>query len=169
MLIKVEINAVGRTGACTETSHTLFSTRITWIDFSFRIQTIVIKHFSLIQSPFSCLLSPHLGVVSHSFSLFHFPSLHPSVHTSIMLSIRLLTSLSLPVFLPRSIHLSPSASLSQPVDLSLSPPARLPLCPSASLWVFAAGPLCQDYRTSGWPTWTAVVGKQNVPLSTKPL
>lgn len=58
---------------------------------------------------------------------------------SIMLSIRLLTSLSLPVFLPPSIHLSSSASLSRPVDLSLRPPARLPLCPSASLWVFCRG------------------------------
>lgn len=119
----------------------------------------------------SCFLFlPHPSL-SHSFTfprracLPPRPALclcsHLSVHLSISISQSVHLSFSPPP--PPKLFLPPSTDLS----LCLSRPACL--SPSVCLSGSCREPLCQHNTPSGWPTWMSAVGKQNVPLSTKPL
>lgn len=109
-------------------------------------------------------------------SLIHSLHLSVCVHVRhpVYLSSKLCLSARLSASLSQSVR--PSLRLSRCLSLSLSLPVALSLslgpaaCPSLSLSSSVCPrPLCQDYMASGWPTWTPVVGKQNVPLGTKPL
>lgn len=130
---------------------------------------IVLKIHLNLSSSFRLWLFSGLSVtVSHSLSPCSPVCLH--VHHPVYLPSHLSVpqSLSPSICLPLSRSLSPWSSICHSVSVPLPVSLSLSLCSSVSVGL-RRGALCQDYTASGWPTWTPVVGKQNVPLSTKPL
>lgn len=142
-------------------------TRWNWL-----LKLLCMKPFGVID----CDSASHPCTGILSVSLIHSLHLSVCVHVRhpVYLSSKLCLSARLSASLSQSVR--PSLRLSRCLSLSLSLPVALSLslgpaaCPSLSLSSSVCPrPLCQDYMASGWPTWTPVVGKQNVPLGTKPL